>query len=173
MNFYDIIEEIDIFTSSSFHKNKRSKTGNKSLILKIHWNINFISKMSCIKEKLSKYKRIIEQKINNFWPILASSLKNFDTFIIWNPYSQRQPNKGHKCSKNFRSCSAYIRTREHGFKKTIQKHSNICILPKKMNIRTFENQRTFQHRTFEHSDLREQTNIPIFKNLEISEHRTF
>ena len=64
MNFYDIIGEIGIFTSSSFHKNKRSKTGNKSLFLKIHWNIIFVVPKQVAWKKFD-YKQLIEQKINN------------------------------------------------------------------------------------------------------------
>ena len=45
-----------------------------------------------------------------------------------------------RCS-NVRSCSANIRTREHGFKKKIKEHSNI----EHANIRILANIRTFEH----------------------------
>ena len=75
-----------------------------------------------------------------------------------------RPARGHRtmnicvrCS-NVRSCSANIRTREHGFKKKIKEHSNI----EHANIRILANIRTFEHlknrtlaniRTFELSNI--------------------
>ena len=45
-----------------------------------------------------------------------------------------------QCS-NVRSCSANIRTREHGFRKKNKEHSNI----EHANIRILANIRTFEH----------------------------
>ena len=75
-----------------------------------------------------------------------------------------------QCS-SVRSCSANIRTREHGFKKKIKERSNI----EHANIRILANTRTFEHlknRTLaniEDSNFRILANIRIFEQSNMGE----
>ena len=75
-----------------------------------------------------------------------------------------------RCS-NVRSCSANIRTREHGFKKKIKEHSNIehANIRILANIRTFEKSNISEHSNIEHSNFRILANIRIFEQSNMGE----
>ena len=66
-----------------------------------------------------------------------------------------------QCS-NVRSCSANIRTREHGFKKKIKEHSNID-----PNIRTFEHLNIGEHSNIEHVNVQKIAKIVEHSNTDV------